>query len=609
MYVSAQHDLVSLCFKEFGMRVSCLLSQSKRPQPNLSFSERQALRSLKEDNSITIRKADKGNAFVILNSEDYSSKMFFLLQNPTFFKRLDSDPTLSQEKALNAFLKSLLDKDFLEKPLYRFLRSSNARTPQAYGLPKIHKDGTPLRPIISAVRAFNFNVGKLLVWILAPYSDKSDSFVKNSAQLVQKLSQTNPGQSAQVSFDVSSLFTNVPVAETVDLALDLIRADDDSRNWFPLGKLKELFHFAASKCNFQFEGVNFDQIDGLAMGNPLAPPLANIFMVNFEKRALDRLRLRQNNISFTPLDWLRYVDDVYCRLRRSEKKKVPEILVYLNSQHPNITFIVETEKEGSLAFLEVSISAVGRQNGKYVTSVYRKPTHTNLYIRWESSHPPSQKLGVLKTLLHRARLVCNNDESFKAEVQHLRQNFEELGFPKSRVNAILDAPPPVPAPSSQDKPKQTPLVVPFIPGFSQKLGRIWRDLTTSYNLNVPSTVVFRPMGNLKSSLCSLYPPEPEGRGVYRATCAKKDCKNQSCYIGETSLTLDARKKTHFQDKKSALREHYLNVHPKDPAPDFSFELLRRDVKTSTRRIREALKIRSENPPLNRDKGVKPYVFV
>ncbi len=58
--------------------------------------------------------------------------------------------------------------------------------------------------------------------------------------------------------------------ETVDLALDLIRADGDSRNWLPLKKLKELFNFAASKCNFQFEGENFDQIEGLAMGNPLA---------------------------------------------------------------------------------------------------------------------------------------------------------------------------------------------------------------------------------------------------------------------------------------------------------------------------------------------------
>ena len=80
-----------------------------------------------------------------------------------------------------------------------------------------------------------------------------------------------------ISFDVESLFTNIPLSETINLAVETNRKDNPA---FPISKanLRELFTFATSQTHFLFNGLFFDQCDGVAMGSPLAPILANLFM-------------------------------------------------------------------------------------------------------------------------------------------------------------------------------------------------------------------------------------------------------------------------------------------------------------------------------------------
>ena len=92
----------------------------------------------------------------------------------------------------------------------------------------MHKEGFPCRPIVSAVNTFNYNVGKFLVWILTPYMPLCDSFVRNSTNFVQKVANLKPGYSLQVSFDVKSLYTNVPVKEAIEVALSLVQNDNET---------------------------------------------------------------------------------------------------------------------------------------------------------------------------------------------------------------------------------------------------------------------------------------------------------------------------------------------------------------------------------------------
>ena len=103
---------------------------------------------------------------------------------------------------------------------------------------------------------------------------------------------------------IESLFTNIPLEESIDLAVEYILkgipnmkiAHDD---------LKKLFFIATSQTHFLFDGSFYDQIDGVSLGSPLAPVLANLFMGHHEMKWLD-------TFPSEILLYRRYVDDTFC---------------------------------------------------------------------------------------------------------------------------------------------------------------------------------------------------------------------------------------------------------------------------------------------------------
>ncbi len=339
--------------RRWGQEVNSIL-KSKKPKSNISKLQMVAFKSLRDNKNIKIVPADKGNATVILNRLDYEQKMFVILDDEKHFlpyTRKNANPTKANSILIGDFLKKmkndgLLDK-VLDKRLYDFLLPSDARTPQLYGLVKVHKPekGYPCRPIVSAVGAPNYNLGKFLVWIITPYLSKHDSYIKNASHFVDCVRKESSHKVKQVSFDVESLYTMVPVDEAISCAIHYISSDQDPKHTheFPSEVWKRLFELCTKHCNFQFLGKHYAQIEGLSMGNPLAPPLANLFMISIEEKALS-VGL------FSPKIWLRYVDDIYCLLSDDEFDKLDTIVVQLNQVHPSIKFTVETEKNYSLQY-------------------------------------------------------------------------------------------------------------------------------------------------------------------------------------------------------------------------------------------------------------------
>lgn len=142
-----------------------ILANAQTPQFNLTTKERAALRDLKSDASVVVPEADKGGGIVIMNRKDYDRKMQLLLDDPLHFQKLQQDPTSTCKRQLVDYLRSLKTKGRVDQSLYRRLFSSDGATPRAYGLPKVHKDGCPLRPIVSFVGSPTYNLSKLLVEI------------------------------------------------------------------------------------------------------------------------------------------------------------------------------------------------------------------------------------------------------------------------------------------------------------------------------------------------------------------------------------------------------------------------------------------------------------
>ena len=113
------------------------------------------------------------------------------------------------------------------------------------------------------------------------------------------------------SYDVTSLFTNIPLQQTIDIdiAVNLIFNPNPNLN-ITRKELKKLFLFATSQTHFIFNSKFYNQIDGVAMGSPLAPVLANIFMDFHKSKWLDQYNLSK------PKFYLRYVEDILLTLNK-----------------------------------------------------------------------------------------------------------------------------------------------------------------------------------------------------------------------------------------------------------------------------------------------------
>ena len=177
---------------------------------------------------------------------------------------------------------------------------------------------------------------------------------------------------------MESLFTNVPLEECIDLAVKYISEGNPDLKLTP-SDLKRLFSFATAETHFLFKGSFYDQNDGVAMGSPLAPVLANLFLGHHEKIWLEQYQGPE------VLFYRRYVDDTFC-LFHSEQDAIT-FFDYINSQHPNIRFTMEKEIDHVLPFLDVLINNTHR--GSVVTSIFRKKPFTGLLTNYLSFAPRS----------------------------------------------------------------------------------------------------------------------------------------------------------------------------------------------------------------------------
>jgi hypothetical protein len=181
-----------------------------------------------------------------------------------------------------------------------------------------------------------------------------------------------------VSFDVVSLFTKVPTDDTLQLLLQLFH-----------DRTTSLFRYVLTTTYFLYYGAFYDQMDGVSMGLPLAPVIANFYMEHFEQLAVSLAHKK-------PAYWYRYVDDTFVVWPHG-KEELQEFLKHLNNIHPNIKFTMEVEENRCLPFLNVLISR--RPDGSLGHTVYRKSTHTDLYLHAKSEHHPAQKKAVPTTLV------------------------------------------------------------------------------------------------------------------------------------------------------------------------------------------------------------------
>lgn len=134
------------------------------------------------------------------------------------------------------------------------------------------------------------------------------------------------------------------------------------------------------------------------MGSPISVVLAEMMMQKIEEEI-------QRHAPCTPKLWRRYVDDIICIL---PKEQVEQYLAHINSINSNIQFTVEKEQNNALPFLDLQI--IRKNDGSLTFTVYRKPTHTENYLKFDSSNPINHKKAVIRSLIDRSLKICSNEE-------------------------------------------------------------------------------------------------------------------------------------------------------------------------------------------------------
>ena len=201
-------------------------------------------------------------------------------------------------------------------------------------------------------------------------------------------SQTLSPDETLVLFDVVSLFTNVPVNLAVQVATDRLRLDDTLEDCTSLSpdQICTLLNFCLNAMYVAYKGVFYKQTQGTAMGLPVSVTVADLVMEDVEQQAL-------STFPNSPRFWKRYVDDTCVAL---QSDKVEAFHLHLNSIEPTIQFTIESETDGCLPFLDTQITR--HQDGSLSTKVYRKKTHNDKYLDFQSHHPLAHKLAVVRTL-------------------------------------------------------------------------------------------------------------------------------------------------------------------------------------------------------------------
>jgi hypothetical protein len=406
----------------------------KRKYTNITKEELECLNNLSKSKDIIIKKADKSASIVIMNRSDYEKEVQRQLMNDNYYEQLNCDFSDQVEENVRLCIDEIKKtNDFIDKEFDIF--PEKIRTPQFYILPKIHKKhnqelpiGYPGRPIISACNSWTENISKYLDYHLQPLMQNLPSYVKDTSDFIHKLKtlKLTHKKTYLVTLDVSSLYTNIPHAEGIEACRHFLETNCYNGR-LSTDNICKLVNLVLNNNYFQFNGINFLQKMGTAMGSPMAPCYASLFMGKLEQMFLD-------GCEYKPDAWLRFLDDIFMLWTHS-LEDLYKFIEALNAFHPNIKFTYNIS-ESHVTFLDVDVYIDEKNN--ISTHVHVKPTNIHQYVYYTSSHPMSCKNSIPFSQAKRYRRICSDNNQFKESLDELYKYFVARNYPKPVVESAFE---------------------------------------------------------------------------------------------------------------------------------------------------------------------------
>ena len=409
-----------------------------------------------------------------------------------------------------------------------------------------------------------------------------------------------------ISFDVVSLFTNVPLEKTIDIIMKKVYKEKLVKTKIKEEQLRQLLLLCTKEGHFTFNNETYIQTDGVMMGSPLGSLIANIYMCELETNLIPTFG---QTVQF----WTRYVDDTFAFIKPAS---IQYVLQRLNSYDERIQFTYEVEKDRKIAFLDVLIEINTRN--ELETSVYRKSTNNNIYINWNAYSPRSWKIGTLRNLLRRAITVCSTKDKLQAEIKHLQDAFCDINeYPQKLVKSITNDElakhqqqetenelrgntdtNDTNENTNEDEPRTVQLSLPYAGNHGEILTKKLKRSIEAKSKKLKIRITYTP-----SKLGSRFQIKDKTKLEHQHNVSYHvDCGNQRCpsnYVGQTKRRMGVRTDNHHgTDKKSHVLAHSKKTRHRRVTLKNVRILGSGYRNTFKRRISEALFIKELKPDLN-----------
>ena len=408
-------------------------TMNKKCRKNINKQESNALKELKSNSNIVIKKADKSAGIVIMDKLDYENKIFEMLNDKNTYTETNTDDTLETKDNANTLFQNLYYNDYVTKKQYNNLTNFHPNCPIFYGIPKIHKPNNPLRPIVSQINGPTSRVSKYVDKLLTVAENQIPYLLKDTTaflNLIENHKQVTPN-TLLVTLDVTSLYTNIPQEEGAKLVTEFYTETLNSWNDthtikpIPPDYLYELIKFILHNCTFQFQNKFYKQNFGTTMGASFSVKFANIYMHKF----VTKFFLENNH--YKPQYLARLVDDIFFPWNQNENS-LKDLIYKLNNFHNSIKF--EPHYSNSEVNFLDTVTYLNKTNYTLHTKLYIKPTHKNQYLHYNSNHPQHVKTAIPYSQALRLRRIIDDNYILDEELKKLKQKFLARNYPENLLN-------------------------------------------------------------------------------------------------------------------------------------------------------------------------------
>ncbi|CAF3295340.1 unnamed protein product, partial [Rotaria sp. Silwood2] len=349
--------------------------------------------------NVILQKSDKSKVFHLGKVEDYRKKSADYMEKTQAYKCLGSEDPLP---------------DLIQRTNKYLIKPNEVELAYLYYLPKVHKPGTPLRPIISGLKHPTIKISKFLDDLLRPLFDRmaQEATVSSGFELVKKLdiwSKLNmDGNTIFCTIDVVDLYTMIPQVEGVlslKKMLDYLKLK--KVGGLKIETITRLSRFFMQNNYFSYDGQFYHQIRGGAMGSPLTLTMANCYMFLFERRIATQIK-NSGGLYF------RYIDDLFIVINWPARHFLKQIDRW-NKFDENIK--LNANVGSFMNFLDLYMENC---DGILFTTVYQKPSYEPYYLPFNSIHPLHMKKNIPFTMLLRVIQYCSTFQIYLDEREKLR---------------------------------------------------------------------------------------------------------------------------------------------------------------------------------------------